>query len=161
MKFLIDAKMKTLSGWKLILEKTVGGLEWIGFSRHSPSKLLCISSQKCTVIDCSDATVIECDVDYDENLFVAICDQLPNEEISIAGQYGGALPLSTVQGEHVTIKTDCVNETNIAFTVTFTSASKESYELFRNYGYYACGFSYDGNYFVFAQDAGITILQRV
>lgn len=153
-------EIQTLSDWKLIVEKSVGGLEWIGFSKQSPSKLLCISSQKCTLIDCFDTTVTECDADYDEEFFVAICDQLPNEEIDIAGQYGGGLPLSTVRGEHVRIKTDYVNETNVVFTVTFTSASNESYEIYRNYGYYTCGFSYDGNYFVFAQDAGITILER-
>lgn len=32
--------------------------------------------------------------------------------------------------------------------------------IFRNYGYYTCGFSYDGKYFVFAQDAGVTVLRK-
>lgn len=33
--------------------------------------------------------------------------------------------------------------------------------IFKNYGFYTCGFSYEGNHFVFSQDAGITILTRV
>ena len=40
----------------------------------------------------------------------------------------------------------------------FSSAQGNKNMIFRNYGFYTCGFSYDGKYFVFAQDAGVTVL---
>ena len=40
-----------LADWELVKEVVVGGLEWVGFSKVNTRKLLCISSQKTTIID--------------------------------------------------------------------------------------------------------------
>ena len=145
-----------LADWELVREIVVGGLEWVGFSKANTRKLLCISSQKTTIIDCFSGEAFECSCEYDEEATIAYCDELPDEEISIAGYYGGKLPDSSVQGDSVS-----VNKENFITTVLFSSAQGYKNMIFRNYGFYTCGFSYDGKYFVFAQDAGVTVLKRI
>lgn len=44
--------------------------------------------------------------------------------------------------------------------VTFISSQGKEVVIFWNYSAYICGFSYDGNYFVLADDAGITVVKR-
>lgn len=144
-----------LADWELVKEVVVGGLEWVGFSKVNTRKLLCISSQKTTIIDCFSGEILECSCEYDEEATIAYCDELPNEEITIAGCYGGKLPDSSVQGDSVS-----VNKENFITTVLFSSAQGNKSMIFRNYGFYTCGFSYDGKYFVFAQDAGVTVLRK-
>ncbi|HBA67921.1 MAG TPA: hypothetical protein DCZ40_00980 [Lachnospiraceae bacterium] len=144
-----------LAGWELVKEVVVGGLEWVGFSKVNTRKLLCISSQKTTIIDCSSGEILECSCEYDEEATIAYCDELPNEGIRIAGYYGGKLPDNSVQGDSVN-----VNKENFITTVLFSPAQGNKNMIFCNYGFYTCGFSYDGKYFVFAQDAGVTVLKR-
>ncbi len=144
-------------GWEPVKEIVVGGLEWIGFSKIDTSKLLCISSQMTTLIDCFSGEIVQCDCDYDEEKWIAYCDKLPDEEVKIAGQYGGKLPDSSIYGEKIRIVT---NE-DFVTTVIFSSAQENENVIFKNYGFYTCGFSYDGKYFVFAQDAGISLLRRI
>lgn len=144
-----------LADWEPVREFVAGGLEWVGFSKVDTRKLLCISSQKTTVIDCFSGEILECCCEYDEEAAIAYCDELPDEEIGIAGYYGRKLPDRSAQGDRV-----CVNQENSITTVLFSSAQGEKSVIFRNYGFYACGFSYDGEYFVFAQDAGVTVLRR-
>lgn len=146
-----------IDDWQMVKEIVVGGLEWIGFSKVDTSKLLCISSQMTSLIDCCSGEFIQCDCDYDEELQIAYCDKLPDEEIEIAGQYGGKLPSNSIQGDKIGIKTS----ENFITTVTFSSVQGDESIIFQNYGFYTCGFSYDGKYFVFAQDAGISLLKRV
>ena len=86
---LLISKME---GWELVKEIVVGGLEWVGFSKTDTGKLLCISSQKTTLIDCFSGEVLPCNCEYDEETRIAYCDELPDEEIGIAGYYGGQLP---------------------------------------------------------------------
>ena len=144
-----------LADWELVKEVVVGGLEWIGFSKVNTRKLLCISSQKTTIIDCFSGEILACSCEYDEEATIAYCDELPDEEISIAGYYGGKLPDSSVQGDSIS-----VTKENLITTVLFSSAQGNKSMIFRNYGFYICGFSSDGKYFVFAQDAGVTVLRR-
>lgn len=87
----------------------------------------------------------------------AYCDKLPDEEIEIVGQYGGKLPSNSIQGDKIGIKTS----ENFITTVTFSPVQGDESIIFQNYGFYTCGFSYDGKCFVFAQDAGISLLKRV
>lgn len=87
---------------------------------------------------------------------IAICDKLLNEQILIAGQYGGGLPERTKQGEQVLIQ-----ETSEHIrTVTFIYDQDKKIKIFESYGPYICGFSYDGNYFMIVDDAGIIVLKR-
>lgn len=145
-----------LTAWKCVKEMAVGGLEWIGFSKERPNQLLCISSQKDTLIDCRTGIFSECDCEYDELSCSALCSLLPDETVKISGQYGGVALRLTSRGEKV--RTEAAPENQTA--VYFTDDSGEEHLIFKDYGFYTCGFSYDGEYFVFAQDAGITLLSR-
>lgn len=44
--------------------------------------------------------------------------------------------------------------------VTFISSQGKEIVIFWNYSAYICGFSYDGNYFVLADDGGVTVIKR-
>ena len=57
--------------------------------------MIIISSQKTTILDCDNGKIENCMIDYDEEELIAICDKLPDEQILIAGEYGGNLPDTT------------------------------------------------------------------
>ena len=147
---------RKIEGWKVIADFSVGGFEWLGFSRETPNKMICISSQKTTLVDCENGEIEECDIVYDEKELFAICEKLPNEQIAIVGQYGGRLPTTSGKGEQIFIREDAEH----IMKVTFISSQGKEIVIFWNYSAYICGFSYDGNYFVLADDGGITVIKR-
>lgn len=145
-----------IDGWKLVTSFSVGGFEWLGFSKEISNKMIIISSQKTTILDCNNGKTENCMIDYDEDELIAICDKLPNEQILIAGEYGGNLPDTTNKGERVLIqKTD-----EHITTITFILNQSDKIKVYENYGAYICGVSYDGNYFVIANDGGIIVIKR-
>ena len=146
-----------LTDWEYVKELSVGGLEWVGFSKEYSNKLLCISSQKCTLIDCKTGDFDECDCEHDELTYTALCSLLPNEVINFSGQYGGEILHATLKNDKVRIEHSTGNQT----VVYFANDSQFETIIFNDYGFYTCGFSYDGEYFVFAQDVGITLLRKV
>ena len=77
--------------------------------------------------------------------------------INISGQYGGKISHSTQKNDKVRIEIFADNQA----AVYFANDSQSETVIFENYGFNTCGFSYNGEYFVFAQDAGITLLRRV
>lgn len=147
---------KQIDDLELVTSFSFGGFQWLGFSKEQPNKMLCISSQKATILNCENGILEECNVEYDEMELIAICDKLLNEEISIAGQYGGELPLTTSRGEQVIIQE---TEEHI-MTIFFVSARDAKRKVYWNYSAYICGFSYNGNYFVLADDGGILVMKR-
>lgn len=147
---------KNIYGWEFVTSFSIGGFEWMGFSKESLNKMIIISSQKSTILDCNNGKLENCIIEYDEEELIAICDKLLNEQILIAGQYGGELPETTKQGEQVLIQ-----ETSEHIrTVTFIYNQDKKIKIFESYGLYICGFSYDGNYFMIVADAGIIVLKR-
>ena len=95
---------KNIDDWKFVTSFSVGGFEWAGFSKENPNKLIIISSQKTTILDCDNGKLENCIVDYDEEELIAFCDKLPSEAILIAGQYGGKFSEVTNQGEQIIIQ---------------------------------------------------------
>ena len=93
-----------IDGWKFVTSFSVGGFEWLGFSKKISNKMIIISSQKTTILDCDNGKIENCMIDYDEEELIAICDKLPDEQILIAGEYGGNLPDTTNKGERVLIQ---------------------------------------------------------
>lgn len=148
--------LNNIANWKVVTYFSVGGFEWLGFSQYKPNKMIIISSQKSTILNCDNGEIEECLVEYDEQELIAICEKLPNERILIVGRYGGELSKNSKHGEKVRIET---NEKFIT-TVMFFSVCEKEYVIFQNYGFYTCGFSYDGNYFVLADDGGIIVAKR-
>ena len=71
----------------------------MGFTKKISNKMIIISSQKTTILDCDNGKIENCMIDYDEEELIAICDKLPDEQILIAGEYGGNLPDTTNKGE--------------------------------------------------------------
>ncbi|MDE6313368.1 MAG: hypothetical protein K2M46_07060 [Lachnospiraceae bacterium] len=63
----------------------------------------------------------------------------------------------TKRNEKVRVEAVLENQTVVYFMSELGTESV----IFKGYRFYTCGFSYDGEYFVFAQDAGIMILSRV
>lgn len=147
---------KKVNGWKLVTSFSVGGFEWLGFSKEKPNKMICISSQKTTILNCDSGKIEECVADYDEQELIAICNQLPNEQITIVGQYGGELPLTSGKGEQVIIQ----KTKEHIMTITFVAIDGGKTIIYHSYSAYICGFSYDGNYFVLANDGGIVVIKR-
>ena len=47
-----------------------------------------------------------------------------------------------------------------SITITFILNQSDKIKVYENYGAYICGFSYDGNYFVIANDGGIIVIKR-
>lgn len=157
MKF--DESLKAcqnIEGWKFVTSFSVGGFEWLGFSKERPNKMIIISSQKTTILDCNSGELENCSIDYDEEELIAICDQLPNENILISGEYGGTLPKITNNGERVFIQE---NDEHI-MTITFILNNNREIKIYENYRAYTCGFSYDGKYFVIANDGGIIVIKQ-
>ena len=152
-----------LKGWKISLEKVVGGFLWLGFSKIMPELMLCISSDKTTVFDCSSGTVTDTECEYDEDELIALCSDLKDEQVDIAGQYGGTLPKQSPQGDKVISESRKVFEYGkdlVREKVTFITKDGCEQEIYEGYTPYIYGFSNDGSYFVFADDAGLTILKR-
>lgn len=147
---------KKVNGWELVTSFSVGGFEWLGFSKEKPNKMICISSQKTTILNCDSGEIEECDADYDEQELIAICDLLPKEQITIVGQYGGELPLTSGKGEQVIIQ----KSKEHIMTITFVAIDGGETIIYHSYSAYICGFSYDGNYFVLANDGGIVVIKR-
>lgn len=147
---------KNIDDWKFVTSFSVGGFEWAGFSKENPNQLIIISSQKTTILDCDNGKLENCIADYDEEELIAFCDKLPSEAILIAGQYGGKFPEVTNQREQIIIQ----ETTQYIRTVTFISNQNKKTKIFESYGLYICGFSYNGDYFMIADDGGIIVLKR-
>lgn len=147
---------KEIKNWEVTAQFSVGGFEWLAFSKEQHGKMIVISSQETTIVDCNNGKIEECEIVYDEQELVAYCERLSNEELCIVGQFGGKLPDTTVRGEKVIVRT---NDEHI-MKIFFASSLFDKTLIYDCYDAYLCGFSYDGDYFVLADDAGIIILKR-
>lgn len=160
---MLENNIEKMDSWIKIAQFSVGGFLWIGFSKMQTNKLICISSEYTSLLNCDTGKIEECDADYDEEKYVAICDYFQNEVIDIYGQYGGYPILRTQNGECISVQTQeesYGNKVVKKYTIHFVTADSDI-EIYNNYGYYVCSFSLCGNYFVFAEDAGITVFKRV
>lgn len=159
-----EKALKQLNGWELISSFSVGGFEYFGLSKKYPNKVIIIASLKNTILDCDTGLLQECEVEYDEKSFLAICDTL-EDDFSISGQYGGTISHRSRQGDCVDIR--IVGRTMIGDKelqiqqITFIDKFENGIIIYCGYPIYVCGFSYDGNYFVFADDGWIYVLKRI
>lgn len=145
-----------IKGWKISASFSVGGFLWLAFSKKRPEKMIVISSQKTTIVDCDNGSIEDCNIEFDEKSLTAYCDKLQDEELSIAGQYGGTLPTLSGKGEKVAVSTS----NDHIMRIVFIRSWLDKRLIYHNYDAYICGFSYNGDHFVLADDGGILILKR-
>lgn len=136
-----------MDDWIKTAQFSVGGFLWTGFSKNRTNKLICISSEYISVIDCDTGKAEVCDGDYDEDGHIVMCDYFPDEVIDIYGQYGGNPIHMTQKEERIAVHTkeeSFGNRMVIRYKICY-STSDSDIEIFDNYGYYICSFSPCGN----------------
>ena len=158
-----DIELYKIPGWSVVTEFAVGGLEWVGFSKKQLGKLLCISSQYTSLVDCDTGEILECEADFDEKEYIAYSAAFSDEVMDIYGQYGGRTVLQTQAGEEIIIvkQQDLFSNKTVVRQKVFFNSLGQKIEIHNGYGFYTCSFSTCGNYFVFTSDAGIVILKRI
>lgn len=153
---------RTPIGWKRA-DIAVGGLEYIGLSERQPKKMICISSQNCSIIDCDSRAITYPDISYDELELTAVTDALPDERIRLAGIGGGGLGYMSAEGDILTMAAPEYPKVQIIFQPKFKSCFLEPEEcsiIFEEYEMRAFGFSKCGNYIVAACSGGVAIFSR-
>lgn len=148
----------------------IGGLTEIGFSKENPELLLVISTQGYGVFDCDKLQR----VDRDSNIEVT-CNTyelwtngigiLANEKISVAGIYGGGLPLVNQFGDYLRYMAPEWPRVTIIFepdgkSVYKKEEAKACFTIYNDYEVVTFGFSYSGNYFVIATSSDIYIYRK-
>lgn len=159
-----EESMARIKGWSMVTSFSVGGFLYFGFSSKYPDKILIVSSQKDTILDCGTGMLHDCEAEIDEENHIAFCDLLADDFFKIYGQYGGDISQQTKEGESVFFKilgSHKVGDKELQIQqVSFVDRNKEHVVIHRGYLIYTCGFTLDGNYFVFADDGGIFVLKR-
>lgn len=151
------------SGWECHV-LAVGGLMYVGFSEIQSEKLICISSQGQSVINCKTLQKNYCNEDYDGNDLTACAKELGNEIIKIAGDMGGGLRTGSKEGNSLQKIAPFWPKEQIIFCPNYQSlyiAPDQCWNVFDDYGIKAYGFSKCGKYFVIATSSDLTIYKRI
>lgn len=159
---LASIPKRTPKGWKRS-DIVVGGLEYIGLSELQPRKLICISSQHCSVIDCDTRAIAYHDIIYDELELTAVTESLPGETIRLSGIGGGGLRHYSPKGDALIAAAPEYPKVQIIFQPEHKSCFLEPAAcsiIFEDYEIRAYGFSRCGNYIIAACSGGVTIFAR-
>ena len=153
---------RTPEGWRRA-DIAVGGLEYIGFSELQPKKMVCISSQSSSIIDCDSRAISFQDISVDELELTAVTDALPGETIRLAGIGGGGLRHMNAEGDQLTVAAPDYPKVQIIYQPQYKSCflePKMCSVIFEEYEMRAFGFSKCGNYIIVACSGGVTIFAR-
>ena len=145
-------------GYKKIFEISIGGFLYLAFLPDAYHKILCISSDYMSTIDSENGQVTPIDGDYDEVELVAMCEGC-DSPMSIAGQYGGSLPLDNGEDIRVTMEKDQSGKYPI-LTIFWEKDKETRVQIYKGYLPYIFGFSPDGEYYAYADDGGLTVLKK-
>ena len=145
-------------GYKKIFEISIGGFLYLAFLPDAYHEILCISSDYMSIIDSENGQVTPIDGDYDEVELVAMCEGC-DSPISIAGQYGGSLPLDNGENIRVTMGKDQSGKYPI-LTIFWEKDKETRVQIYKGYLPYIFGFSPDGEYYAYADDGGLTVLKK-
>ena len=138
-------------GW----EKTtfaVGGLMYIGFSNIHTEKLIVISSQRQSIIDCKTGSKTYCTENYDEDDLIALAEELGDEIVPIAGDGGGGLRRFSKDGNILVPVAPFWPIEKIIFMPNYTLYTQNPEKctiIFEDYEIKAFGFSRCGNYMAY------------
>ncbi len=142
----------------------VGGLTYLGFSNLQTEKLVVISSQRQSVIDCRTWEKIDCEGSYDEENLVACAEPLGDELIPIAGEVGGGLRRLAPPGDGLDTAAPFWPKELVIFMPQYASwyQSPETCTIiFDDYGPKAFGFSRCGNYMAVGTSSEVDIFRRI
>lgn len=159
---LTSIPKRTPKGWKRS-DIVVGGLEYIGLSEIQPGKLICISSQHCSVIDYETRAIAYHDIAYDELELTAVTESLPGETIHLSGIGGGGLRHYSPEGDVLMAAAPEYPKVQIIFQPAHKSCFQEPRAcsiIFEDYEIRAYGFSRCGNYIIAACSGGVSIFAR-
>ncbi len=149
-------------GW----EKTtfaVGGLLYLGFSNVHMEKLIVISSQKQSIIDCKTNEKTYCGENYDEADLIALAEGLGDEIIPIAGEGGGGLRRSSKEGNLLDAAAPFWPKELVIFmpsSVSWYSQPEKCTVLLEDYEIKAFGFSRCGNYMAVGTSSTLDIFRK-
>lgn len=149
-------------GWKCDT-LSVGGLMYVGFSEIHTEKLICISSQGQSVINCETLKKTYCDENLDENNLIAYAEELGAEQIRIAGDGGGGLRHYSNDGNILERIAPFWPKEQIIFMPYFHSwysSPNKCQIIFDAYEIKAYGFSKCGKYFVVATSSDLNIFRK-
>lgn len=150
------------SGWECDT-LAIGGLMYIGFSEIYTDKLVCISSQGQSVINCKTLKKLYCDENFDESDLTAYAEELGDEQIKIAGDGGGGLRHYSHDGNILERVSPFWPKEQIIFMPQFRSWHSTPgvcRVVFDDYEIKAYGFSKCGAYFVIATSSDLTIFRK-
>lgn len=156
--------------WEPCIERAVGGLTEVAFSRKHHHLLLIISSSGRGVLDCLSGEIIARDYEeygdwYDPlSLKCAGIGPLSGETLSIAGLCGGGLPLCNRYGEVLErVSPEWPLEMLIwcppGKSALIASHKEGCLKLSNDYSRCA-GFSWDGEFIISATSSDITVWKR-
>ena len=142
----------------------VGGLTYLGFSNRQTEKLVVISSQSQSVIDCRTWEKIDCEENYDKENLIACAEPLGDELIPIAGEGGGGLRRFAPPVDGLDTAAPLWPKELVIFMPQYTSwyQSPEACTIiFDDYGPKAFGFSRCGNYMAVGTSSEVDIFRRI
>ncbi len=150
-------------GW----EKTtyaVGGLMYVGFSNVRTEKLVVISSQGQSVIDCKAGSKTYCTENYDEGDLIALAEELGDEIVPIAGEGGGGLRRYSNDGNTLMSVAPFWPAEKIIFMPDYTLYTLNPEKctiIFEDYEIKAFGFSKCGNYMAVCNSHTLDIFKKI
>lgn len=151
------------AGWECS-SFAVGGLMYVGFSEIQTEKLICISSQGQSIINCETLKKTYCNKNFDEDNLIAYAEELGEEPIKIAGEGGGGLRHYSNDGNILDQIAPFWPKEQIVFMPHFHSwyrTPNECQLVFDDYEIKAYGFNKCGEYFVTATSSDLTIFRKL
>lgn len=141
----------------------VGGLMYIGFSNVQTEKLIVISSQGQSIINCRTGEKTYCKENYDENDLTALAEELGDEVISIAGEGGGGLRRYSKDGNILVSIAPSWPIEKIVFMPNYISwyqNPEKCMVIFEDYEIRAFGFSRCGDYIAVCNSNTLDIFRK-
>lgn len=141
----------------------VGGLMYVGFSDLQTEKLVVVSSQSQSVIDCRTGEKVYCTENCDEEDLIACAEPLRDELVPIAGLGGGGLRRFSRAGDGLDRAAPYWPKEQIIFMPQYASwyqRPRACTLIFDDYAPLAFGFSRCGNYMAVATSSEVEIYKR-
>ena len=142
----------------------VGGLMYIGFSNVCTEKLIVISSQSQSVIDCKRGSKTYCTENYDEDNFIALAEELGDEIVPIAGDGGGGLRRFSKEGNILVSAAPFWPMEKIIFMPNYTHYTihpEKCTIIVEDYAIKAFGFSKCENYMAVGTSDTLNVFRKI